>query len=89
VAQLELNQGNGTAKLGDAEYRVQTLHQTRKGKQEKAALGYWFTQPAGEGAIDLAGDGRFWLPPQLSAEQEPAMLCLYASLFVYRPSQAL
>ncbi|MFT3925806.1 MAG: hypothetical protein QM778_24905 [Myxococcales bacterium] len=87
--QLKLEQYQGKAELGGANsYQVYGVHTTTSGKKRNEVLGYWFLSKAGEGAIELKNDGRAWLPPTLSAEERPTLLCLYSALLLYRPSEA-
>jgi hypothetical protein len=89
-ARLTLEKGKGSAQLeGGAAYEVSALNRSTRNKKEPQALGYWFQRAEGEGAVDVTGDGRFWLPPGLPAQEEPGLLCLYAGLLLYHPSAPL
>jgi hypothetical protein len=88
-AELELEQYQGHARLSDAaSYQVSSLHETTRGHKKSEVLGYWFRGPNGEGAVDVQGAERVWLPPGASSEEKSLLMCLYGALILYRPSEA-
>jgi hypothetical protein len=91
LAELALSDYAGRAELHPAQgtFEVSALHQTASGKQKKDILGYWFRSEAAEGAVDLLGDGRVFVPAALSAEQKSRLLCLYGALLLYKPSETM
>lgn len=87
VAQLELANQAGTAQVGSANsYQVAAVHESEQGAKVSSALGYHFRGPHGEGAVDVTGSGRAWLPAQVDQEESFALVCQYAGLFLYRPT---
>jgi hypothetical protein len=104
-ARLTLEQYQGAAELvgaaqADAEqpaesvgavnrFNVYGVHTDSRGKKRKEVLGYWFQGRHGEGAIDLEGKGKAWLPGAVSNEEKSLLLCLYSGLLLYRPGGAL
>jgi hypothetical protein len=88
-AKLALEQYQGHAELeSGVRYEVSSLHETTRGKTTKDVLGYWFKGSEGQGAVDLQGDERVWLPPKLVDSDRPLLLCLVGALLVYKPSES-
>jgi len=86
-AQLQLEQNRGSAELtGLGSYTVTPIHTDQRCKARHELLGYSFQSPHGEGAIDRGGEGRAWLPSDVSPEEKPLLLCLYSGLLLYKPS---
>jgi len=89
LGEVALEQSQGSAELaGGGAYRVYGIYTASNGRKRDEVLGYWFLSQAGEGAVELKGEGRAWLPPNVSPEQRPALLCLYAAMLLYRPGEA-
>jgi hypothetical protein len=85
---LDVVNGQGTAQVGDAAlYQVATVHESEQGSTSSGALGYHFRGPQGEGAVDVGGTGRAWLPAEASEEDTFTLACQYAALFLYRPTE--
>jgi hypothetical protein len=87
-AKLSLVNGAGSVELGrGVKYDLAVVHQSEQGAQVSTALGYHFTSPSGEGAVDVTGNGRAWVPNDLDEEPLFDLVCGYAGLFLYRPTE--
>jgi hypothetical protein len=87
VAQVDLKDETGSAQVSGAEgYKVSTIHDSEQGARVSSPLGYHFTGPHGEGAVDVSGPGRAWLPAQAEPDESLALACQYAGLLLYRPT---
>lgn len=84
---LDVVNGAGTAQVGESLYQVSVVHESEQGSTVSAALGYHFRGPAGEGAVDVGGTGRAWLPAGVDEDNGLTLACQYAGLFLYRPTE--
>lgn len=87
-ATLDLVNEAGTVKIGEAtSFDVTAVHQSEQGAQLSSALGYHFVAADQEGAVDVGGKGRAWAPANMAEEDLFGLVCSYAGLFLYRPTE--
>lgn len=84
---LDLSNGTGAVQLADSiNYKVSSLHESEQGARITDPLGYHFQAGEVEGVIDVSGNGRAWLPTAASEEDQFGLVCSYAALLLYRPT---
>ena len=83
---IDVVNGAGTAQVGEALYQVLLVHESETGSKVSGALGYHFRGPEGEGAGDVGGTGRAWLPAGADDHNSFTLACEYAGLLLYRPT---
>jgi hypothetical protein len=86
---LALDGRSGTVQAAGVAYQVAELRDSASGGKVREALGYELRGPVARGAVDVSASGRAWLPTGVSADEELALVCAYASLLLYRPTTTL
>jgi hypothetical protein len=86
-AKLELVDGVGRAELGtDRRFEVTAVFESAQGHTQRQPLGYHFRDAQGEGAVDVSESGRAWVPQNLLEPQRMGLVCAYAGLLLYLPT---
>ncbi len=86
-AKVDLVDGVGTARIAGIPYEITAVYESEQGGRSGTALGYHFKAPEGDGAVDVTGKGRAWLPTAVTDETTLGLVCAYAGLLLYRPTQ--
>ncbi len=85
---LDLVNGSGTALLAaSTQYTVNELHESEQGAYIASPLGYHFQTVGAEGVVDVSGKGRAWVPASASEHDQFGLVCAYAALLLYRPTE--
>ena len=84
ASKLEFVNGNGTFSAGTRTMPVVPIFQSEGKASSSSPLGYSFAGDGYEGAVDVSGAGRAFLPAVEAPNERMAWVCAYASLLLYR-----